>query len=280
MTTYLPHLRGAGAARLKLSREQSELATVKTSTRRKRSDRASCIIVEQHYYDRARKQIQDDDYRSSIPTVQALLLLAKRDTGCGRSLHCWHLVGAATRMVIDLGMHRKAALVLRAKDTTYGQIETRRRTFWQAYIMDKHTAASLGRPVFLREEDIDVLLPSEVAPDEFERWVGRYPATCTPPENRAISTHNAFARLSVVLQSIINDVYSTRARKQQFEKHPTTGDLTCYVVLRELHRQLESWKTSLPNHLQWVPGNKCSTPPPHQLLLHAVSPSNYSRRVI
>lgn len=232
------------------------------------------FTVEQHYYDRARKQIQDDDYRSSIPTVQALLLLAKRDTGCGRSLHCWHLVGSATRMVVDLGMHRKAALVLRAKDTTYGQIETRRRTFWQAYIMDKHTAASLGRPVFLREEDIDVLLPSEVAPDEFDRWVGRYPQGCPPPENRAISTHNAFARLSIVLQSIINDVYSTRARKQHFEKHPTTGELTCYVVLRELHGQLQSWRSSLPNHLAWIPEAKCSTPPPHQLLLHAVGAGN------
>lgn len=180
-------------------------------------------------------------------------------------------------MVVDLGMHRKAALVLRAKDTTYGQIETRRRTFWQAYIMDKHTAASLGRPVFLREEDIDVLLPSEVAPDEFDRWVGRYPQGCSPPENRAISTHNAFARLSIVLQSIINDVYSTRARKQHFEKHPTTGELTCYVVLRELHGQLQSWRSSLPSHLAWIPDSKCSTPPPHQLLLHAVSPSTASQ---
>jgi hypothetical protein len=186
-------------------------------------------------------------------------------------LHCWHLIGAATRMVIDLGMHRKAALVLRAKDTTYGQIETRRRTFWQAYIMDKHTAASLGRPVFLREEDIDVLLPSEVAPDEFERWVGRYPVGLPHPENRAISTHNAFARLSIILQSVINDLYSTRARKWNFEMNPVTGEIACYTVLRELHSQLESWKSSLPNHLQWTPASQSSPPPPHQLLLHAVS---------
>lgn len=112
--------------------------------------------VEQHYYDRARKQIQDDDYRSDITTVQALLLLSKRDNGSGRMLHCWQLVGSATRMVIDLGLHRKAALMCKSKETTYGHIETRRRVFWQAYIMDKHAAASLGRPVFLREEDIDV----------------------------------------------------------------------------------------------------------------------------
>jgi len=93
-------------------------------------------IVEQHYYDRARRQIQEDDYRSDVTTVQALLLLAKRDNGGGRMLHCWQLVGSATRMVIDLGLHRKATIMGKS-ETTYGQIETRRRVFWQAYIMDK-----------------------------------------------------------------------------------------------------------------------------------------------
>lgn len=100
--------------------------------------------------------MQEDDYRSDITTVQTLLLLSKRDNGCGRMLHCWQLVGSATRMVIDLGLHRKTSIMGKNQDITYGQIETRRRVFWQTYIMDKHAAASLGRPVFLREEDIDV----------------------------------------------------------------------------------------------------------------------------
>ena len=187
-------------------------------------------------------------------------------------LHCWQLVGSATRMVIDLGLHRKAALMCKTNDFTYGQIETRRRVFWQSYIMDKHAAASLGRPCFLREEDIDVLLPSEVAADEFERWAGHYPFQRDgrpPPENRAISTHNAFARLSIISQSIINDVYSTRARKNHFEISPATGEYLCYVVLRELYGQLQAWKAALPLHLQWTPGSDAPPPLPHQLLLHA-----------
>lgn len=118
------------------------------------------------------------------------------------------------------------------------------------------------------------LLPSEVAADEFERWAGYYPFSQPnqpPPENRAISTHNAFARLSIILQSIINDVYSTRARKNHFEISPGTGEYMCYVVLRELYGQLQNWKTTLPNHLQWNPGSNQNPPLPHQLLLHAVS---------
>lgn len=115
LAAFFPYLNNASAERFRTAREQ----------------------IEQHYYDRARRRIQDDDYRSDITTVQALLLLSKRDNGCGRMLHCWQLVGSATRMVIDLGLHRKASLVCRGKDTTYGHIETRRRVFWQTYIMDK-----------------------------------------------------------------------------------------------------------------------------------------------
>lgn len=116
------------------------------------------------------------------------------------------------------------------------------------------------------------LLPSEVAEDEFERWAGHYPFQRDgrpPPENRAISTHNAFARLSIILQSIINDVYSTRARKNHFEISPTTGEYLCYVVLRELYGQLQAWKAALPPHLRWTPGSDAAPPLPHQLLLHA-----------
>jgi len=118
------------------------------------------------------------------------------------------------------------------------------------------------------------LLPSEVAPDEFERWAGYYPFSQPnqpPPENRAISTHNAFARLSIILQSIINDVYSTRARKNHFDLSPRTGEYMCYVVLRELFGQLCAWKNALPAHLQWTPDMDQAPPLPHQLLLHAVS---------
>lgn len=75
--------------------------------------------------------------------MQALLLLAKRDNGSGRMLHCWQLVGSATRMVIDLGLHRQSTMMSKNTETTYGQIETRRRVFWQSYIMDKSVVHSL-----------------------------------------------------------------------------------------------------------------------------------------
>lgn len=118
------------------------------------------------------------------------------------------------------------------------------------------------------------LLPSEVAVDEFDRWVGAYPFSQPnqpPAENRAISTHNAFARLSIILQSIINNVYSPRARRNHFEISPRTGEYMCFVVLRELYGQLCAWRNALPTHLQWTPGSPVPPPLPHQLLLHAVS---------
>jgi len=62
------------------------------------------------------------------------------------------------RTSIDLGMHREAHY---ASLTPY-QGELRRRLFWSVYMLDRVIAISLGRPVNLSDQDIDVKLPLDV----------------------------------------------------------------------------------------------------------------------
>lgn len=40
----------------------------------------------------------------------------------------------------------------------YIEIESRRRCFWIAYVLDKYLAAALGRPRTFKDEDIDQVL--------------------------------------------------------------------------------------------------------------------------
>jgi mevalonate pyrophosphate decarboxylase len=62
-------------------------------------------------------------------------------------------------MIFVLGIHRKKQK-LNSDDLV--QLECAKRTFWQAYMLDKYLACSLGRPPMLRDEDIDQDLPKMV----------------------------------------------------------------------------------------------------------------------
>jgi hypothetical protein len=62
------------------------------------------------------------------------------------------------RTSIDLGMHREAHYLT----LTPYQAELRRRLFWSVYMLDRVIAISLGRPVNLSDQDIDVKLPLDV----------------------------------------------------------------------------------------------------------------------
>lgn len=56
-----------------------------------------------------------------------------------------------------MGMHREVSA-----RTTLSRIEceSRRRTWWVLYFFDRFSASKLGQPVTLRDEDIDVEMPS------------------------------------------------------------------------------------------------------------------------
>lgn len=54
-------------------------------------------------------------------------------------------------------MHRSAA---RHTTLTPVERESRRRTWWVLYFFDRFSASKLGQPITVRDEDIDVEMPS------------------------------------------------------------------------------------------------------------------------
>lgn len=61
------------------------------------------------------------------------------------------------RLALSLGMHRSAA---RHTTLTPVERESRRRTWWVLYFFDRFSASKLGQPIAVRDEDIDVEMPS------------------------------------------------------------------------------------------------------------------------
>jgi hypothetical protein len=107
-----------------------------------------------------------------IESLQAVLLLCQYRTGSSikdNSASLWHLVGIASRLCLELGLHRESTFTVRnpvdlppEKLEIYSKQEIGRRCFWSVVAMDRITSNILGRPLAIREEDLDTLLPSEM----------------------------------------------------------------------------------------------------------------------
>ncbi|KAF7541610.1 hypothetical protein G7054_g436 [Neopestalotiopsis clavispora] len=110
-------------------------------------------------------------------TLRSILLICQhamfsnlRDT----SANVWHLVGIGARICIELGLHLEHKAVnsqLRSTpeqvNTTSWEEEMRRRCFWCLYNLDRVVSFTLGRPVVIRDEEIDIPLPSHLDDEHF-----------------------------------------------------------------------------------------------------------------
>ena len=70
----------------------------------------------------------------SIAGIQAVLLLALYSLYDPSHFNSWYLIGVASRMMIDLGLHQEPPGELRVKAS---QLELRRRIFYCTYSLDR-----------------------------------------------------------------------------------------------------------------------------------------------
>ncbi|TPX13848.1 uncharacterized protein E0L32_005792 [Thyridium curvatum] len=109
-----------------------------------------------------------------LRALQAMLLLCQFRLGSSTtdaSGSLWHIVGIAARMCFELGLHRETMYRLNKPNGAQGDIshlspkfeenEVRRRCFWSAFVFDRMVSITLGRPLAICIEDIDVELPTE-----------------------------------------------------------------------------------------------------------------------
>ncbi|KAJ4859683.1 fungal specific transcription factor domain-containing protein [Trichoderma breve] len=119
-------------------------------------------------------------FEGGLRALQAMLLLCQfrlSNSTNHASDSLWHIVGIAVRMCFELGLHREATYRTAGsrRDATdvsflspkYEENEVRRRCFWSVYALDRVISVTLGRPLAICVEDIDVELPT----DDFEETI-------------------------------------------------------------------------------------------------------------
>lgn len=204
--------------------------------------------------------------RSKITTIQALLVMTSSLFALGDERSAaWLYAGTAFRMIIDLGMHVDATMLSNMRRLSDEDIEIRRRVFWGAFVVDKIQSLYQGRPASLQDFDTKVSITFLDQYEELEHWqpfaysdVQSYPGSPA----YSVSTFTELCRLSLILNGILNKVYSERSSNRSFQE--------LIVTLNALDEQLKGWHDALPEHLRFgIPATQV-TPPPHVLSLLAL----------
>lgn len=204
--------------------------------------------------------------RSEMTTIQALLVMTSSLFALGDERSAaWLYSGTAFRMIIDLGMHVDATALSDSRRLSDEDIEVRRRVFWGAFVVDKIQSLYQGRPASLQDFDTKVSLTFMDRYEELENW---QPFAYSDVQSYAgspahsLSTFTELCKLSLILNGILNKVYSERSSNRSSEELINT--------LNTLDTQLQEWLEALPDFLQFSCEGTRTTPPPHVLSLLAL----------
>ncbi|KAE8330263.1 fungal-specific transcription factor domain-containing protein [Aspergillus sergii] len=183
------------------------------------------------YQIRATQRLNEVMRDGGVQALQALLLLCQyrmtnsiQDT----STSLWHIVGVASRMCFELGLHREQTY--RPTETTdtrdktsYAaiQCEISRRCFWCVVAMDRIVSITLGRPLAIHLQDVEVALPDpslDTSSSSFSRT--------------ALFVH--IVRYRIICGDVLSALHNTSGRTQ--------SDTTSALVARDkLANDLAQW---------------------------------------
>lgn len=96
------------------------------------------------------------------------------------------LGGLIVRMAFHLGLHRCPSRFLCFTDA---EAEIRRRVFWSIYSLERHLSQSLGLPLDIKDDDIDVCYPGDELHD-VQAQAGTGEKTKRPGKQESIKFHN------------------------------------------------------------------------------------------
>ncbi|KAK4195964.1 putative transcriptional activator protein [Triangularia verruculosa] len=169
---------------------------------------------------------------NTMMTLQCLLLALMYCTIRADYKRLQHYKGIAVGLSHRLGLHQSQ------KRFSFGvlTIETRKKVFWSLYMLDCFSAALLGLPKLLKEDDIHCEFPSDTD-DEYVTEKGFQPSL--PGEATRLSNALALFRGSRVLAKVLEKIYPSA----------TSHDLSLQQM-SALEAELDEWYNNLPQHLK------------------------------
>ncbi|KAJ5816067.1 hypothetical protein N7447_008300 [Penicillium robsamsonii] len=207
-----------------------------------------------------------------LEELQAVLLLASFALLRPVAPGLWYIVGVATRLAVDLGLHYEdgAGIDSATKDGNQAQSridarergrrewirDIRRRLWWCVYSFDRLVATCVGRPFGISDQAISTEFPS-MMDDKYITKSG----LLTPPDGAPTYKHVAFHYFKLrLLQSEIHDVLQYQQTRAVRRRGPgavilshaelSSPFLQGFDSFRswrhDVHRRLVEWQDTAP----------------------------------
>ncbi|KAF9019070.1 hypothetical protein BDZ89DRAFT_328219 [Hymenopellis radicata] len=200
------------------------------------------------YYRRALQELDWVLEREDIDCVQNLLLLCIFTTFNVEGPSLWSTLGSTIRLAIGLGLHRRIG----PDRASPFELERRRRTWWSIYNFDRVASFTLGRPLGIADEAIDIELPSL----DTEQGTG----------NHFISYTHHIIRQRRLYGIVVRDVYSvspssspTNPSLRSAESAVGVSTSAAQDIVSSIHTLAEQWYNSTPKPLRTTPPGKGHT---------------------
>jgi hypothetical protein len=133
------------------------IISISVADRRQLPNREGCLVpifLVFHTTDEAMLALQSLIIRpSSLPGLQAAVSVQLFLISMLRLNAASRIGGFIVRMALHLGLHRCPA---RFEQFSSSEVNIRRRLFWSIYSLERYLSQSLGLPLDLRDDDLDV----------------------------------------------------------------------------------------------------------------------------
>ena len=180
-----------------------------------------------------------------LTSLQAVLFLVLYLQCSSRLSTCYAYIGILTRSAARMGLHRSLS-------TKFDPIEQqiRKRVFWTIIKMDIYIGALLGLPMGIDHDEMDQDLAFEVD----DEYITSEKVSQQPPEKMSLMCAcNAHTRLVLILKKIMRNVYPI-TKGLESANHGDKGYMVSFAKVREIEKDLECWRETLPEPLR--PGSE------------------------
>ncbi|KAF7301210.1 Fungal-trans domain-containing protein [Mycena indigotica] len=183
----------------------------------------------------------DIDHVFGRPEIHHVQLYCLIVIFCDQSNHssCWTVLGAAIRMVQDVGAHRRP----RKPIPTSVESELWKRAFWACFTLDRQLCIAIGRPSMILWRDFDVDLPLEVDDVHWEDGFVQ-----PPGEISSLAYFNTRLKLDIILGFAVELLYPLQKVKRPLAFNNTDWEAQ---IVAELDSALNEWLQDVPEHLRW-----------------------------
>ncbi|KAH7008871.1 fungal-specific transcription factor domain-containing protein [Ilyonectria destructans] len=203
------------------------------------------IEASEHFASCARKEMSTMYDDITLTNVHCNLIMSLYELGHGNEQRAWLLLGIAARLCQSLGLLYETF----DDDDDNATIETKRRTFWSWFCLERLLANGRDRPLLVSEPRVTTFLPSSQA----DFIVGR--ANCMPSlgsfSTPLDSLPSTLVRIIDILSRITAWGGAGVGGRHEDLRSPWLEDMP----FSRLQTELQNWHSSLPPYMAFTEVN-------------------------